>query len=679
MIWNGRPGTSPADNKQTPEDAQPEFLTELEELEWLVTIADPLKDVTSTLERENIIEPPGSAFWPGPYASERPDIIHQRTAQKFWKIRRDAILQQQREMNAVLAEKRAVRAHEKKQKVDTENKKRKAASSDGPTAKRARREAAAEARAKVQAECEKNRAARQEELDRQKEELEISKWREAKLEANAAIAAKIREALQAQAKKLSSLPEKEREREEKEIEAQIRSEHEEQQRQEKMIKGMRVKELNMERAQKGLQLLPEATTLSDAEVRRLADERQKRAQKQEEDQRKKSAIENRRQEAGTQRKEAEQKQEKTAPAVKQVAEPAKDDLAALAKKVADAKAADAEKRRLQFIADKKLANEQRKQAMAATEARAEAMKRERLFKEKYGVLPGERLRLDASGNAKPSQGFEPPKKKTFAQIPNFRFLSQGENLDNLTDEYWQGVLEYAKQLSLQPPTPPGSSRTGEGSVDFSKLALRQQLEVAAKSWMMNEFGNKNLEDQMVSEAIIESMKDSARERGVRKRLELKAQVEGVSTETYAQNRGFSSADAYIWADIRPDVPEDYPRTQGPPDLPTNVLAVSRYWIQREAREGLEIRAKLEKRSTDDIVKEKGHANTEQYLRTLSNSITEDDIPPMVRNQDVRELKWEALNRRITSVGEWEYRIRALPGAGRAESHFDWANESYAEI
>jgi hypothetical protein len=52
---------------------------------------------------------------------------------------------------------------------------------------------------------------------------------------------------------------------------------------------------------------------------------------------------------------------------------------------------------------------------------------------------------------------------------------------------------------------------------------------------------------------------------------------------------------------------------------------------------------------------------------------------MVRNQDVRELKWEALNRRITSVGEWEYRIRALPGAGRAESHFDWANEFYAEI
>jgi hypothetical protein len=516
VIWNGRPGTSPADNKQTPEDAQPEFLTELEELEWLVTIADPLKNVTSTLERENIIEPPGSAVWPGPNTSERPDIIYQRTAQKFWKIRRDAILQQQREMNAVLAEERAVRAHEKKQKVDAENKKRKAASSDGPIAKRARREAAAEDRAKAQAECEKNRAARQEELDRQKEEFEISKWREAKLEANAAIAAKIREALQAQAKNLSSLPEKEREREEREIEAQTRSEHEEQQRQEKMIKEMRIKDLNMERAQKGLQPLPEVTTLSDAEVRRLADERQRRAQKK------------RSQEAGTQRKEAEEKQEKTAPAIKQVAEPAKDDLAALAKNVADAKAADAEKRRLQFIADKRLANEQRQKAVAAAEARAEAMKREQLFKDKYGVLPGERLRLDNSGNAEPSQGF-------------------------------------------------------------------------------------------------------------------------------------------------------YPRTQGPPDLSTNVLAASRYWIQREAREGLEIRAKLEKRSTDDIVREKGHANTEQYLQTLSNSITEDDIPPIVRNQGVRELKWEALNRRITSVGEWEYRIRALPGAGRAESRIDGANESYAEL
>jgi hypothetical protein len=509
VIWNGRPGASPADNKQTPEGAQPEFLTELEELEWLVTIADPLKNVTSTLERENIIEPPGSAFWPGPNTSERPDIIHLRTAQKFWKIRRNAILQQQREMNAVLAEERAVRAHEKKQKVDAENKKRKAASSDGPTAKRARREAAAEDRAKVQAECEKNRAARQEELDRQKEEFEISKWREAKLEANAAIAAKVREALQAQAKNLSSLPEKEREREEKKIEAQTRSEHEEQQRQEKMIKEMRVKDLNMKRAQKGLQLLPEVTTLSDAEVRRLADERQKRAQKK-------------------RSQEAEEKQKKTAPAIKQVAEPAKDDLAALAKNVADAKAADAEKRRLQFIADKKIANEQRQKAVAAAEARAEAMKRELLFKDKYGVLPGERLRLDNSGNAEPSQGF-------------------------------------------------------------------------------------------------------------------------------------------------------YPRTQGPPDLPTNVLAASRYWIQREAREGLEIRAKLEKRSTDDIVKEKGHANTEQYLQTLSNSITEDDIPPIVRNQGIRELKWEALNHRITSVGEWEYRIRALPGAGRAESRVDWANESYAEL
>jgi hypothetical protein len=677
VIWNGRPGTSPADNKQTPEDAQPEFLTELEELEWLVTIADPLKNVTSTLERENIIEPPGSAFWPGPNTSERPDIIHQRTAQKFWKIGRNAILQQQREMNAVLAEERAIRAHEKKQRVDAENKKRKAASSDGPAAKRARREAAAEDRAKVQAEYEKDRAARQEELDRQKEEFEISKWREAKLEANAAIAAKIREALQAQAKNLSSLPEEERAREEKKIEAQTRSDHEEQQRQEKMIKHMRIKELNIERAQKGLQLLPEVTTLSDAEVRHLVDERQKRAQKQEEDQRKKVAIEKRSQEARAQRKEAEEKQKKVAPPVKQVAEPAKDDLATFAKNVADAKAADAEKRRLQFIADKKLANEQRQKAVAAAEARAEAMKRERLFKEKYGVLPGERLRLDASGNAELSQGFEPP-KKTLAQIPNFRFLSR-ENLDNLTDEYGQGVLEYTKQLSLQPPTPPGSSRTGEESVDFSKLTLQRQLELAAKSWMMKEIGNKNLEDQMVSEALIESMKDSAREQGARKRLELKAQVEGVSAERYAQNRGFSSADAYIWADIRPVVPEDYPRTQGPPDLPTNVLAASRYWIQREAREGLEIRAKLEKRSTDDIVQEKGHANTEQYLQTLSNSITEDDIPPIVRNQDVRELKWEVLNRRITSVGEWEYRIRALPGAGRAESRVDWVNESYAEI
>jgi hypothetical protein len=527
VIWNRRLGTSLACNKKSPEDAQPEFSTGLEVLEWLVTKEEnPLKDATPTLERENIIEPPGNALGPEPHSSKRPDVIRQRTAQQLCKNTSDAILQQQQEMNTVMTRERVLRAHEKKQKVGAENRKRKSASSDGPAAKKARREAQADARDEVQAEYEKNRAAQQEELNRRKADFEIGKWKVAKHQTDAALAAQKGEALQAQDEKLLSLSEKQRERRGKEIEVHIVSEHEERERQEEMIKEMRIKERNLETAQKSLQPVPRVTTLNEDEMQRLLDERDVRAKKQEEYRRKKAALKKRCQEARTQREEDENEDKGAAAAVKKVAGPAKDDLAALDKLVADAKETNIEERVLQFIAEMKLATELRQKAAAAAEARAKAMKRERLFEERYVCLPAQKLRLHASGNVEPCQGFEPPKKKTPAGIPNFRFLSQGVNLDNLTDEYWQTILEYAKQLSLQPSTPPGSSCTGEGSVDRSKLTAQQQMDLAVKRWMLKQIGDKNLEDQTVSKALIERMKDSVRERGARERLELKAKVEG---------------------------------------------------------------------------------------------------------------------------------------------------------
>ena len=213
VIWDGRPGPSPAHGKQTPEAAQPEFSTELEELQWLVTKAYPLKDVTPTLERENIILPPPSALWPGPNTPERPDIIHQQCAQRIWDKRSDEILQQQRDMTAMLAQQRAARALERKQKVDAENRKRKAASSWGPAAKKASRDDAAQRQCNAQADYEERQDNLRGDWEREREIWGNDSSELEKIAEDAAIAAKTREALKDQDPRLSLLSNRQREKE----------------------------------------------------------------------------------------------------------------------------------------------------------------------------------------------------------------------------------------------------------------------------------------------------------------------------------------------------------------------------------------------------------------------------------------------------------------------------------
>jgi hypothetical protein len=143
VIWNG-PGTDPSTGKQI---AQPEFSTEVEELQWLLTKADPLKDVTPTMQADNLLEPPDDAIWPGPYTSVRPDLIAQQTAQLIWDQRRHEILQQQQDLNILLAQQKAAREYEKQQKIDAETRKRKSEGPTGPAAKKARLETEAQSRA----------------------------------------------------------------------------------------------------------------------------------------------------------------------------------------------------------------------------------------------------------------------------------------------------------------------------------------------------------------------------------------------------------------------------------------------------------------------------------------------------------------------------------------------------
>jgi hypothetical protein len=652
VIWDGRPGPSPAHGKQTPEAAQPEFSTELEELQWLVTKAYPLKDVTPTLERENIIMPPPSALWPGPNTPERPDIIHQQCAQRIWDKRREEILQQQRDMNATLAQQRAVRALEKKQKIDAENKKRKAASSGGPARKKARRDGVAQHQADAQAEYEDSQDRLQEDLAREREIWENDSAELEKIAEHAAIAAKTREALKAQAPKLSLLSERQREKEEQEIKDRVKSQHAAQRKKEQELRRARILEANKERAEKGLQLLPELPSPTSKEgIRQMADEAREIAKKDKEG-RKQVELEKKRQEAETRRKEAERKEQEAAAALKKTAGPAEDDATALAQRVADALAAENEQKRLQFIADREAARkaerEQREKEAAAEAARAERARRAYLFQDKYGVLPAAGFRLDASGKPEFGKGFEPPRK------PSFKILSP-DDLERMTEEQW---IQYAKLLSVQ-TAQPGNAATNEKSVDLSNMSYDQQIAHATKqSLEFNRF--KDLAEENTRKTLIENVKRLLTEQSARIRLELKARIEGVSAEQYAINHNFKSAADYIFADINPFGPENLPQVKDN-DLPANVLQMSRYWIQHYAQAGLQIRANREGKSMDVLAQEKGYSTLEEYLRALSDSISIDDIPDIPKNQTPQDKeKWEALCQRILDVGEWEARVRYLP-------------------
>jgi hypothetical protein len=628
VIWDGHPGPSPAHAKQTPEAAQPEFSTELEELQWLVTKAYPLKDVTPTLERENIIMPPPSALWPGPNTPERPDVVHQACAQRIWDKRREEILQQQRDMNAMLAQQRATQAIERKQKIDAEKKKRKAASSGGPAAKKARRDGVAQYHTNAQAEYEERQDKLQEDWEREREIWENDSAELEKIAEAAAIAAKTREALKDQASELSLLSDRQREKEERKIKDRVKSQHAAERKKEQELRKARILEANKERAEKGLQLLPEIPPPVSEEARQpMADKARKIAQK---------------------------KEQGVAAAAKKTPEPAKDDATALAKRVADALAAENEQKRLQFIADREAARkaerEKREKEAAAEAARAERARRAYLFQDKYGVLPATAFRLDASGKPEFSQGFEPPRK------PSFKILSP-DDLERMTKGEW---IEYAKLLSMQ-TAQLGSSASNEKPVDLSNMFYDQQIAHATKQSLgMNGF--QGLEEENTRKALIEDVKRLLTEQSARIRLELKAKVEGVSAEQYAINHNFKSAADYIFADINPFSPDNLPQVKDN-DLPANVLQMSRYWIQHYAQAGLQIRANREGKSMDALAQEKGYPTLKEYLRALSDSIGIDDIPAIPKNQTPQDKeKWEALCQRILDAGEWEARVRYLPGS-----------------
>jgi hypothetical protein len=605
VIWSGQPGTSPACITQSPEAPPPEFGTELEELQWLLTRAYPLKDVTPTMQRENIFVLPEHAIWPGPYTDDRPDSVHQRTSQNIWDARKDQILQQQRDMNAKLAEERSARAKEKKRNINKENRKRRAASFMGPTAKKARLESGAQAQA--QAEHEQRWADYEEAEDRRAEQ-------QARLQEDARIAVKISAELSAQEQRISALPAEQREQEKEKIKIRVRREHAAQKRQEKALRERRIKEFNKERLEKGLQLLSEPAPLSEEEAQRLADEARDRARNKEA--RRQAELEAIQQEAVKARKEVERKKKETAAALDKTGEGPEPNPTAYSKAITDAKAAEIERRRQQHITDQKVAAEQRRRKEEEEEARQEAARRAYLFKDKWGVAPAIGLRLDAHGRPEPGQGFARP-KNTRRQ-------------------------------------------------DLSRSSEAEQIALATQ---------RSMDD-------LSKAKENAR-----KCLEAKAESEGMSIEEFAKVRGFLGSEEYLRDVLTPKLPEGYPQITGDEREPSNVLEMSRYWIKLEAREGLTIRAKLENRSRDDIAREKGYPNTEEYLQKLSESITMNYIPPLevkdptgrVINAEEIYLKWATLNDRIRAVGEWEYRIRALPEPGTAEKRVGEEQKIFAEL
>ena len=285
-------------------------------------------------------------------------------------------MQQQRDMNAKLAQQRAARAVEKKQRIDAENRKRKAASSWGPAAKKARRDCTTQHRANAQAEYEERQDKLQEDWRREREVSENANAEYGKLAEDTAIAAKTREALKAQAPKLSLLSDWQREKEEQKIKDQVKSQHAAQSRKDHKLRKARILEPNKERVEKGLQLLPELPSpTSEEEIRQMVDEAGKIARKKDEERRKQAKLEKNRQEAEKRHKSAEKKKQEAATTLKKTTEPGNDDVIALAKRVADALAAENEQRRLQFIADREAAqkaeHEQREKDAAAEAAGAE--------------------------------------------------------------------------------------------------------------------------------------------------------------------------------------------------------------------------------------------------------------------------------------------------------------------
>jgi hypothetical protein len=591
------------------------------------------------MQIDNLLEPPEGALWPGPHTSARPDKIAQRTAQQIWDQRKPEILRQQRGLNTLLAEEKAARDYEKQQKIDAENRKRKAEGPMGPAAKKARFEAGAQS----QAEQARRNAEALKAQEQKRKELERERERQKKLQDEAIIAAKLREA-QAKAKKGQKVNE-----------AAIRAEHKKQQEQERLERERIKKQLNAERAQNGQEQLPEIVPLTEEDAQNLADAALK---KREEASRKRAEREKKRKELEAQIAALNQaNDEETAKAR------AQDEAAAAARAVMEQNAKDREERRQRFIASQLAAAEKKKRDKAEAAARVETVRRANLFKEKYGLSPATGLELDDFGNYKFVQGLAVPNGLNIPTRPTKPPAYSLLDLSNMTSEE---LLEYAKRLSLMPPSP---TKSFPG---LSKMTYGQQLAYALQKSQAsyNEQASEQ-ERRDILKAMILSLRDPGSEASAMARLQKRAESEDKTMLEYVQARGFENVAVYIHTAMYPPALASRPKTGLPEEDPRNILALSRYWIHFEAQEGLDHRASREGRTADEIVNERGYENLGQYLQALENSFQLQDMPPAPVRDDSGQIvnaaeisdRWDAVNQRIADTGEWEPRIRALPRLG----------------
>ena len=644
------------------------------------------------MQRENIATP-HQDLWPGPNNDVRPDIDHQRVAQYLWDSRAEAILQRQRDMNAKLDKKRTARSTRKKRKTREENRKRRAASSSGPAAKRARLDFKAQARAEAQAEHERRYAIHQQNIWHGSQTL-------AKLQEEGAIAAKIREELVGHGDRISTLPAQAREHEENKIIVRVRSEHTAQQRRERANKERRMRELDEERRQQGLPPPFDLAPLSKGEEEHLVWEALGRA---EEERRRQAERSKARQHAEKAHADAVRKEKEVAAALKKSTGASKAGLTTYSNAIAAAKAADAESLRQQLIVDRKRRVEQIRIKEEAMEARREVLRRAHLFTEKWGVRPAVGLKLDADGNLEPGQEGYESHKRAIHRGPKFRILS----LQELQTMSKSQLLQYAQQWSLQKSATSGISGAREDTVDISTLSYQQQLALAKRQSREGLRTSTNFEDweeETARQAIIQYLMNITGNIEKIKGLERKARGERVSSEDYARARGFGSADEYVEAVQNSTIPEDLPKITGHRDKLEDVLEVSRYWIRMDAIGRLNAKAKLEKRSTDDIAREMGHADTGAYLQSLADSIKMEHMPKVNAEdlptekgsikkaggiqkviQAVLDLKWREFHDRIRGAGEWESQIEALPKPGKpgkpgeAEPQTDGEERTFAEV
>ena len=600
------------------------------------------------MEQDNIIVPQENASWPGPETAEGPDITHARKVKQIWDAQREGMLQQQRELNAKLDKQRTARAAAKKQRVDADNKKRKAESQEGPAAKRARTLADAQAQAQAQAKAQQEaaRLAQQLERDRQAEKAEKRKAEQEKIQEQARIAAETRRALEADRERLAKLSQAQREKAENELAERTRKEQELKKQQEDKEMGEAGDAYNQGRLHHGLPPIPELSPLSDEQKQQEEQDRKDRQARLEE-QRKKDELKKQEEEQEQQRErelqkkreEADRKRKEEAEAEKQKKEKADKELeaarAVLAKKYKDQ---EEQRKKLNEMKAKKAAEEKAKQALV------ERNRREDMFRDHFGASPEADRELDEYGLYvdKDNIDYAPPTNKSpWASWPTrFEDLTPAQAAQMQKMQEWQlnDLLDYMRRA--------GASTSQELTAE-AQLA-RDVERAKALSLLTND-----IDKAIFDSARLTATQNTATFKEARERLEQKAKSENISATEYVTNLGFAGVVEYLNTVLWPAKPEGYPRILGNPERPANVLLIARYCIRRDAREGIAIRARLEGRTVDEIVLEKGHASLEEYLQTLSDSLTMNDVLSDTANV------WVAFNKRITDAGEWDARARAL--------------------